>query len=59
MSAFIYVFDEAARDKLIAAGYTLLKHSDGNNIYIFANDCNKKYYSMLTEGYILSDSILF
>lgn len=37
---FIYVFSEAARDRLLNAGYRLLKSDAKNNVYIFGNDPN-------------------
>ena len=59
MSAFIYVFDESAKEKLLALGYTLLKQDEDSDTYIFANDCSNMHYALLAESYLLSDSIAF
>lgn len=34
---FLYVFDKETRDKLIDAGYTLLKSNDSKEVYVFEN----------------------
>lgn len=34
---FIYVFDKASKDNLVAAGYSLIKCDDNKNIYVFEN----------------------
>lgn len=36
-SAFIYVFDKVARDKLISLGYRLVKENPKDFIYVFEN----------------------
>lgn len=35
--AFIYVFDKAAREKLISLGYQLVKENPKDLIYVFEN----------------------
>lgn len=35
---FIYVFDTASKDKLLRAGFVLLKEDQANNIAVFVND---------------------
>lgn len=35
---FIYVFDEEARDKLMALGYICIKADERNGTYVFLND---------------------
>lgn len=35
---FVYVFSKDARDKLLAAGFLLLKSDDRNETYIFENN---------------------
>ncbi len=37
MEKFIYVFGDAARDKLMAAGYTLMKGDPKKGLYVFLN----------------------
>lgn len=38
MDKFIYVFDPAARDELLAAGFLLLKTDERNSTWVFAAD---------------------
>lgn len=40
MEKFLYVFSKDNRDLLIAAGYTLLKSDDKNDLYVFVNQAN-------------------
>jgi len=55
---FVYVYSADARDKLLAANYTLMKSDERNNIYIFLNE-DKLSFSSLDVSYILSDTITF
>lgn len=42
VGSFIYVFNVADKDRMIAYGFTLLKADYQNNIYVFAvNPCLK------------------
>lgn len=58
MKQFVYVYSADARDKLLAANYTLMKSDERNNIYIFLNE-DKLSFSSLDVSYILSDTITF
>lgn len=58
MKKFVYVYSADARDKLLAANYTLMKSDERNNIYIFLNE-DKLSFSSLDVSYILSDTITF
>lgn len=35
---FVYVFSRAARDKLLAAGFQLIKFDERNETYVFENN---------------------
>lgn len=49
---FIYVFDIESRDKLIAAGYTLLKSDKRNNVFIFNNNISLSFsYSDINHAF--------
>lgn len=43
MNNFIYVFNAEARDKLLAAGMTLLKADARNKTFIFLNEPVKNF----------------
>lgn len=58
MKKFIYVCSAAARDKLLAANYILMKSDERNNIYIFLNE-DKLSFAELDVSYILSDTMTF
>lgn len=36
--AFVYVFNDYSRDKLLELGYQLLKSNEDEHVYIFEND---------------------
>ena len=38
MEKFLYVFSKGNRDLLIAAGYTLLKSDDKNDLYVGSDE---------------------
>lgn len=40
---FIYVFSKEARDRLLAAGFLLLKSDDRNETYIFENNTSLSF----------------
>lgn len=40
---FIYVFDTTAKQKLLSAGYKLLKEDDQSCVFIFENDSSLKF----------------
>lgn len=58
MSKFVYVFDESARDALLAEDYTLLKHDKKNNIYVFENKSGQ-HVNFSNIVYTLSDTLTF
>lgn len=58
MKKFIYVYTEDARDKMEAAGYSLLKEADG--VYVFLNESGTGMnFSKPDVSYILSDTLTF
>lgn len=60
MSKFIYVYNSDARDKLLAAGYKLLK--ENSNTFVFLNEISNASalsFSNLDVSYILSDTLTF
>lgn len=60
MQNFIYVFDTAARDRLLEAGFLLLKKDEENLIYIFANDDTGRFAALTAQfSYVLSDTLTF
>lgn len=58
---FIYVFDAIARDRLLSAGYQILKNDERQNMFVFENKDShtfaKKYTGDFT--FVLSDSLTF
>lgn len=58
MSAFIYVFNEDDRDKLLSLGYTLLKSNTDSGPYIFLNNSNQSFANSSVK-FALSDTITF
>ena len=60
MENFIYVFDTASRDELVAAGFLLLKSDERNSIYIFSADDRMSF--ALADGnirYVESNVLTF
>lgn len=55
---FIYVFDTASRDKLLAAGFILLKEDAGNRVYIFKADSALRF-DLNGMDYVMSDTLSF
>ena len=58
MKDFIYVFDEKARDKLLAMGYALLKTDERNKVYVFKNS-DIQTFSTKDFSYITSNTLTF
>lgn len=56
MEKFLYVFSKDDRDLLIAAGYTLLKSDDKNDLYVFVNQANLAFD--LADMYFVRSNIL-
>ena len=56
---FIYVFDSAARDKLLKAGFTLLRSDAKNNTYVFATDNRTMQFSFDGIEHIESNMLSF
>ena len=55
---FIYVFDEAAKSRLLEAGFVLLKEDTDNSVYIFHFDGSISFaYDDI--GYVMSDTLSF
>jgi len=54
MEKFLYVFDEATRDRLLKRNFKLLKSNEKDNVYVFINDPE----AMIGEAVFESDTIL-
>lgn len=55
---FIYVFTRAARDRMVAAGYMLLKSDERNEVYVFENNpCLS--FALLDVSAIKSNKLTF
>lgn len=50
MYNFINVFTKEDRDKLLLAGYILVKSDEANSIYVFRNDGNFNFYFSETDS---------
>ncbi len=60
MNKFIYVFDSAARDALVKAGFLLLKTDEENSMYVFSLGDALNFDAMQCEfSYITSDTLTF
>lgn len=58
MPAFIYVFDEEGRDRLLALQYEMLKCDDKKSIYVFLNK-ERQDFSNNDFKFALSDMLTF
>lgn len=58
MEKFIYVFSKSARDRLIAANYTLLKSDEQNEVYVFANQMEMTF-DLADISFIRSNTLTF
>lgn len=58
MEKFLYVFSKDDRDLLIAAGYTLLKSDDKNDLYVFVNQTNMTF-DLVDMSFVCSDILTF
>ena len=58
MEKFLYVFNKEARDRLLAANYTLLKSDERNGIYVFANQVEMTF-ALADISFIRSDTLTF
>lgn len=60
MDKFIYVFNSADKESLLAHGYLLLKEDYNNNIFIFdANSSDKQFALSDVDSYVASDTLTF
>lgn len=55
---FVYVFSKEAKQKMIAAGYNLIKSDDDNGRYIFENN-PKLAFSKVDVSMIKSNTLTF
>lgn len=55
---FICVFDEDAKERLLALGFNLIKSDDENSIYTFARG-DRMDFASEDISYVLSDTITF
>ncbi len=58
MEKFLYVFSKSARDSLLAAGYTLLKSDEQNEVYVFANQMDMTF-DLADISFIRSNTLTF
>lgn len=58
MNRFIYVFDEDAKERLLAKKYTMLKSDIRNNIYVFENK-PEQHFDFKDMVYTLSDVLTY
>lgn len=58
MGKFIYVFDNSARDKLLAEGYVLLNTDAKQQIYVFENNPDLKF-DLDKSDFLCSDILTF
>lgn len=58
MQRFIYVFDEGARDALLARRYGLLKSDEAKLIFVFVNE-ERQDFACAGIEYVLSDVLTF
>ena len=58
MSKFIYVFNEQAKDYLLASGYELLKSDEFGSSFVFVNN-NRATFALEDVSYIMSDTLTF
>ena len=56
---FIYVMDEKSKDKLLANGYTLLKHNEKSNVWCFENKLPDQMAFDLDINCVFSDMLTF
>jgi len=58
---FIYVFDEASKDKLERAGYKLIASYEKKNTYVFANKQSDNVMNFSLDGisYFPSNKLTF
>lgn len=55
---FIYVFDEADKSKLLAAGFILLREDIDKSIFVFYANANMAF-AYADMSYVLSDTLSF
>lgn len=58
MDKFIYTFNPEAKEKLLSAGFVLIKEDTANSVYIFLNN-DTVNYALSEISYITSNSISF
>lgn len=58
MEQFLYVFNKEARDRLLAANYTLLKSDEKNETYVFANQMDMTF-ALADISFIRSNTLTF
>ena len=58
MEKLLYVFNKEARDRLLAANYTLLKSDEKNETYVFANQMDMTF-ALADISFIRSNTLTF
>lgn len=58
---FVYVFNTVARDKLLSAGYQILKNDERQNMFVFENKDSHNFAKNYTGNFtfVLSDTLTF
>ena len=55
---FIYVFSAEDRDKLVKAGFALLKEDINNSIYVFSKN-HSLTFTLVDVSYVETDMLTF
>lgn len=58
MGKFIYVFTEDDKDKMLLAGFSLIRADSKNKMFVFENK-NTMNFSLANIKYVLSDMLTF
>ena len=60
MGKFIYVFEPAARDELLQAGFLMLKEDEQNEMWVFAREDSLRFDLERADfSYTTSDTLTF
>lgn len=58
MERFLYVFDKKSRDKLIVAGFKLIKSDIKKDVYVFANQLDLAF-ELSDISFVRSNTLTF
>ena len=60
MDQFLYVFEPAARDELLQAGFLMLKEDEQGGMWVFLNDAALKFdFGRADFSYTTSSTLTF